>query len=391
MFKHMAGDRALDGARQPVVLQVLPHLDAGGVVRGAIDVAAAQAAAGWTPLVASRGGRGAQELARVGATHMALPLDTKNPLRMRANAARLAHLIRVQGVDLIHARSRAPAWSAWAAARRTNVPLVTTFHGTYGHGTPFKRWYNKVMTRGHVVIAISRHIAAHIEQVYGVAGDRVRVIPRGIDPDMFDAKRIHHERLERLAKAWRLVDGVPVIVLPGRLTRWKGHAVLIEALAKLGRTDICCVLVGDAQGRDGYVAALNRLVAKHHLESVVRIAGPCDDMPAAYMLSDIVVSASTDPEAFGRVPVEAQAMGVPVIVTDHGGARETVIADETGWLVPPGDPNALASALSTVLSLSPARRDAVAYRAVDHVRANFNKTTMCAQTMAVYRELLGRG
>lgn len=372
-----------------MVLQILPALVTGGVERGTIDVAAALAEAGWTSLVASEGGPMARELSRVGAEHITLPLASKNPMVIRRNTEALVELIEARGIDLIHARSRAPAWSAWAAAQRTGRHFVTTFHGTYNLGWfGFKQRYNSVMTRGERVIAISDFIAEHVWRIYGVEPDRIRVVPRGIDLSRFDPARVSPERIIQLAQKWRLPDGYPVIMLPGRLTRWKGQAVLIEAIARLGRRNLRCLLVGSDQGRTGYRDFLVDLVKRRGLADVVHLTGECGDMPAAYMLTDVVVSASTDPEAFGRVAVEGQAMGRPVIATDHGASPETILTGRTGWLTPPGDVAALAEALDRFLSLDAAGRAGMAERGMAHVRAHFTKETMCARTLAIYDEVL---
>ncbi len=374
---------------RPVILQVLPALVTGGVERGTVDMAAAIAEAGWTSLVASSGGPMVREIDRAKAIHIELPLDTKNPLKMRDNIERLMTLIAVHKVDIVHARSRAPAWSAMTAARRSGVHFVTTFHGTYNLGwLGLKRAYNRVMASGERVIAISDFIRRHIEETYHIDPSRIRVVPRGVDLVRFDPTRVSAERMIQLAQKWRLVDGQRVIMLPGRLTRWKGQEVLIEALAMVGRRDLRCILVGSDQGRAGYVKELHALAARHGLEQVVHVAGECNDMPAAYMLSDLVVSASTDPEAFGRVIAEGQAMGRPVIATDHGAGRETVIEGRTGLLVPPGDPMALAAAMDRVLVMSPEAREEMAQAAMAHVRANFTRELMCSRTLAVYAELL---
>jgi glycosyltransferase involved in cell wall biosynthesis len=374
--------------RRPAVLQVLPQMGAGGVPRGTIEVAGALACAGWGALVASAGGPGVAELEAAGATHLVLPLETKSPLAMWRNAGRLARLITAH-VDLVHARSRAPAWSALAAARRCRVPFVTTFHGTYGHGSALKRRYNAVMTKGDAVIAISGHIAEHIRTVYGVDEERMHIVHRGVDTARFDARAVAPERVAALRHVWGVPDGLPVVLLPGRLTRWKGQAVLIEAVARLARRDLCTLVVGDAQGREGYRAELEALIARHGLGRTVRIAGATADMPAAYLAADVVVSASTEPEAFGRVAVEAQAMGRPVIATAHGGALETVADGETGWLVAPGDAAALARAIERVLALDPAARARIGAAGVERVRRRFTTAAMCAGTLAVYRALLG--
>jgi len=386
-------DPSIVGAerRPPTVLQVLPALEAGGVERGTIDVALALAGAGWRSLVASAGGPMVYELDRAGIAHVVLPLKRRNPIAIRANADRLTALIAAEDVAIVHARSRAPAWSALYAARRTGRPLVTTFHGTYNFGNRLKQRYNSVMAKGERVIAISHFIADHVRAHYGVGEDRLRVIPRGIDLERFDPARVSAERLVQLAGRWRLPDGMPVVMLPGRLTRWKGHAVLIEALARLGRRDLRCLLVGAEQESHGYREELERLITRHDLFEVVHIVEHCRDMAAAYMLADVVVSASLDPEAFGRVVVEAQAMGRPTIATDHGGARETLLPGETGFLVPPGDPEALAAALDRAIALDASAREALAARAIPRIRAGFSKAAMCARTLAVYDEVLGAG
>lgn len=388
----MAVDPSISDAaaerRAPTVLQVLPALETGGVERGTVDVAAALVAAGWGSIVASAGGPMEHEIERVGARHVTLPLARKGPIAIHANIDRLAILIEVADVDLVHARSRAPAWSALYAARRTGRPFVTTFHGTYNASNRLKRWYNSVMTRGDRVIAISQFIGEHIRQTYRIEDRTLRVIPRGIDLNVFDPEKVGAGRLVALAEAWRLPDGMPVVMMPGRLTRWKGHIVLIEALALLDRKDIRCLLVGADQGRRDYRMELERLSKARGLESVVHITDHCRDMPAAYMLADVVVSASLDPEAFGRVVVEAQAMGRPTIATDHGAARETIIPEVSGWLTPPGDARALADALERALTLDAPARETLAGQASPRVRAAFSKETMCNRTLAIYRELL---
>jgi glycosyltransferase involved in cell wall biosynthesis len=382
------GNPQASARKRPVVLQVLPALVTGGAERGAIDVAAALHQAGGTPLVASAGGPMARELERWRVPHFTLPLDSKNPLVMRRNVDRLSRIIREHDVDIVHARSRAPAWSALGAARRTGVPFMTTFHAPYNFSSKLKRFYNSVMAKGDRVIAISEFIRDHIIANYEIDPARIRVIHRGIDVNHFSPDRVSPERVIQLAKTWRLPDDHQVIMLPGRLTRWKGQTVLIDALAKLGRRDVLCLMVGSDQGRAGYRQELEEQTKRLGLEGVVRLVDHCNDMPAAYMLADVVVSASSDPEAFGRVIVEAQAMGRPVIVTNHGAVRETVIAGETAWAVPPNDADALAEALADALSLDAGQRAILGDRAMAYVNARFTKDRMCADTLAVYDELL---
>ena len=243
------------------------------------------------------------------------------------------------------------------------------------------------MARGERVIAISDFVAAHAASVYGVGPDRLRTIPRGVDLNVFDANRVNGDRVADLAARWRVADGFAVVMLPGRLTRWKGGLEFIEAIARLGRRDVCCLLVG-AEQRAGFRRELEAQIERFSLAGQFRIVEDCRDISAAYVLADVVVSASTDPEGFGRTIVEAQAMGRPVIATDHGGARETVIPGNTGWLVPPGDPVSLAAAIEDALSLDLPSRRALAQRARAHIAVGFTREAMCARTIEIYEELL---
>src|SRR5438132_942367 len=262
--------------RPPAVLQILPNLVSGGAERGAVELAGALVAAGWTSYVASAGGPLEREIARAGATHLTLPLGSKNPLMIRRNAATLERLIRRLGIDIVHARSRAPAWSAWSAARATGRHFVTTFHNAYDAGAALRHWYNSVMARGERVIAISDFVADHAAKVYGVGPDRLRTIPRGVDLDIFDPSRVGAERIVSLARQWRLPDGAAVVMLPGRLTRWKGGLDFITAVAALGRRDICCLLVG-AEQRRGFRRDLEAAIERNGIAGLFRIVEECRD------------------------------------------------------------------------------------------------------------------
>lgn len=365
------------------VLQVLPSLVAGGVERGTLEIAEAIIAAGGRALVASAGGPLVGPLERLGATHITLPLRTKSPWGILRNAGALARLARAEGVGIIHARSRAPAWSAMLAARRTGAHFVTTYHGTYNEGVPGKRLYNSVMARGERVIAISHFIAGHLRARHGTDPARIRIIPRGVDARRFDPALVPPARLAALRAGWRLPEGRPVVMLPGRLTRWKGQGVLLEAMARLPG-DAVAVLVGDGPR---YRRVLEAEAARLGLGERLRFAGHVEDMPAALMLADLVLHCSVEPEAFGRTVIEAQAMARPVIAADLGGPRETVVQGETGWRVAPGDPAALAAAIAQALGLPPAARAAIGEAARAHVLAHYTTAAMQQATLAVYREL----
>ena len=384
--------RLSQGDKRPaIVLQVLPRLASGGVERGTLQIAAALRDSGATALVASAGGAMERELVRLGVEHITLPLASKNPITMYRNAGRLARLIRERGVDLVHARSRAPAWSARAAARQTGCRFVTTFHAPYGLELPFKRRYNAIMTSGERVIAISQFIADHVRKNYRFDEERLRVIPRGVDLELFDPERVSAERVISLIRDWRLPDDLPVILMPGRQSRWKGQLLVLEALSLMDDLDFRCVLVGAGQGHAGYRRELEAKVSKGSLATKVFLAGACSDMPAAYKLADVVVSSSLLPEGFGRVVGEAQAMGRPVVVSDHGGAREQILLDETGFVFTPGDAPSLARALRRALALSPDERTYLHDQAIEHARRTYSKEGMCHATLAVYDELLASG
>ena len=376
------------------LLQIIPSLDAGGAERACLDIAGAVHAQGGRALVASTGGRMAAELAALGGALIILPAASKNPLVMLANIFRLASLIRTQKVDLVHARSRAPAWSALAAAKMTGVPFVTTFHGFYSAGNAVKRLYNSVMLRGVRVIAASQFMATHIRATYHPLTDHIAVIARGIDVQRFDPAAVTPARMAALRQAWKIPDGAQIILLPARLTRWKGQLLFIEALAKLDRPDVIGVLCGDAQGRDGYEQEIRALARHYGIEAQLRITGNVTDMPAAYGLAHAAVSASSDAEAFGRVPVEAMAMGCTIVAADHGGAAETLRSGDSqsafGILFPPGDVAGLAAALVQALTTPRGGGPEQAAAARAHVLANYSTASMCAQTLALYRDVLAK-
>jgi glycosyltransferase involved in cell wall biosynthesis len=377
------------------VLQVVPALETGGVERTALEVGRAIVEAGGRSLVASAGGPMVSELEAGGSRHVELPLASKNPVVMAANRRRLARLIRFEGVSLVHARSRAPAWSAYGAARDAGVPFVTTYHGIYSGRTRTKILYNSVMARGDRVIANSAYTAEAIRTTYGAkayfdAGG-LRTIPRGADLSRFDGALLDAARRDAALAAFGGRDAFRIL-LPGRLSPWKGQRELILAAGILQRSGelprLRVVMTGSAQGRDDYLAGLKQAVATEGLDEVVHIHGHWEDMPAAYDWADLTVSASTRPEAFGRVAIEAQAMACPVVATAHGGSLETVDAGTTGYLVPPGDADALAEAIVMVAKMSPEVRDTMGQQARDRARANFSTQAMTAATLSVYKELL---
>ena len=372
------------------LLQVVPALDAGGVEQTALDVADAVVAAGGRVIVASSGGRLEPKLVALGAESIRAPVHSKNPVDIALNALWLQKLIKRRGVTLVHARSRAPAFSSQWAARRAGVPFVATYAGVYNARSRLKRWYNGVMTRGDLVIANSAYTRAHLIAEHGADPDRVVAIPRGIDLDAFDAHAVADERVTSLRDMWGL-DDRPTVLLAARLTRWKGHTLLLEAAALLqarGVEAFNMVFVGDAQGRAAYHVELVDRIARLGLSDRVRLVGHCNDMPAAYLAADLVVAPSLEPEAFGRTAVEPQAMGRPILAADHGAARETVVDGETGWLVAPGDASAWADALEEALAAGPHAWARMGEEGRVRARDLFSVAAMTRATLEAYERLL---
>jgi glycosyltransferase involved in cell wall biosynthesis len=380
------------------ILQIIPELDAGGAERTTIDIAAALTDAGARALVASQGGRLVSELQARGGIWIPFPAATKNPLKMYMSSRRLAHIIEQEGISIVHARSRAPAWVALGATQKSGVPLVTTYHGAYSGRSSLKKQYNAIMSRGEIVIANSNFTARRVISLNPEAESRIRVIYRGTDLQIFNPGSVDAARVQRLRKEWDIEADERIVLLAARLTSWKGQQVLIDAariLTRAGTTGVKYVLAGDPQGRATYADALDRQIRDAGLEGIVVRTGHCVDMPAAFMAASIVTVPSTEPEAFGRSAVEAQAMGKPVIVSDLGAVPETVLtppvvpaSERTGWTVPPDDAPALAAAIGDALRLGVAARDSLAVRARTHVERNFSLTHMCAATLAAYAEIL---
>lgn len=374
--------------KPPVILQIIPSLGPGGAEQGCIDVASAICKAGGTALVVSHQGARIHELTRVGAKHIDMPMHSKNIFTMIFNIRRIRALIRDYKIDIVHVRSRAPAWSAFMAVRGTQAQFITTCHAPYKFKNRFKKIYNSIMTKGARVIAISDFVAHYLKANYMIDEKLIRTIQRGIPIEKFHPANVTPERMIKLSNTWRIPEGMHVIMLPGRLTRWKGHHIFIDALSQLDRTDVFGLIIGSDQGRTDYTKELHNLITKKNLDGRVRIVEHCADMPAAYMLAEIIVSASIEPEGFGRIPVEAQAMGRSIIATAHGGARETITDGETGWLVPPYNPKALADKIQDVLNMSQEIKEHIALRAIENASVRFSKDRMTADTLRVYNELL---
>ena len=374
---------------KPVVLQVLPELNHGGVEVGTVEIASGLQAAGIKNFVASSGGRMAYELQKLKVKHFELPLKTKNPIKLWLNARRLAQIIKDNGVNIVHARSRAPAWSAYWAAKKTGAVFLTTFHGSYGLG-PFgiKKIYNRVMTYGKLVIAISTHIKNHLIKDYGVDENKIRLIYRCVNTDNFSPDKVTQERIIKALQDNHIPEDKPIVSLIGRVTRWKGQHLLLEALSKVKSKDFYCLIVGSDQGRVRYTNKLKELVKKYNLGGKVEFIEHSFDIPALLMISDVVLSAAIKPEAFGRAAIEGQAMGKIVLASNIGGSLDNTIDGVTGKLFESNSAQSLADAIDWALNLSPKERAKISQAAIKNVKDNFTKEIMCNKTIAVYQELL---
>jgi glycosyltransferase involved in cell wall biosynthesis len=349
---------------QPTILQILPALEQGGVERGTIEIDNALVDAGWKSIVVSAGGRLVKQLK---GKHLQLPLDTKNPAKMFLNSHFLKFVIKENKVDIVHARSRAPAWSAYWAAKSTKAHFLTTFHGTYGLSNNLKKKYNSVMTKGEKIIAVSDFIKNHITEYYQVNPDKIITIPRGADLNLFKPD------IEPVKV------GLPsgkIVILPGRITRWKGHHVFIEAMRGVNATG---VIVGDVENAE-YMRELEKTLP----DNIIILPGTPDIAPVLAN-ADIIVSASIKPEAFGRIAIEAQAMGKPIVATNIGGTLETVINGKTGLLVPPNDAAAMRAAIEQILNSEQDWKNACLANA-----QNFSSAKMCENTLNLYKQILGQ-
>lgn len=375
--------------KKPVVLQILPEMNQGGVEIGTIEIASALQEKGIKNFVASAGGRLEYNLDKLKVPHFTLPLKTKNPFKMWLNYRRLVKIIKENDINIVHARSRAPAWSAYWAAKKTGAKFLTTFHGTYGLGPKgIKKFYNRVMTYGDLVIAVSNHIKKHILKNYKCDEKKIRMIHRCVNMEKFDVNKMTAERMIKLMEEFHLPEDKPIILLIGRLTRWKGQMLMIDALEKIKDKDYFCIFVGDDQGRDYYTKELKEAISAKGLDGKFAFIRHVTDVPAMMMISDVVVSASLDPEAFGRIAAEGEAMGRIVIASNIGGSLENIKDGVTGRLFESGNADSLAEALLWALNLSTEEREKIGAAAIEYVKQNFTKEIMCNKTIAVYEELV---
>ena len=377
------------------VLQVIPKLGYGGAETGCFDLAHYLYENDCKSYIATSGGPLLKYINKKKVKIFRLPVQSKNPILILINSIILIFLIIFFNIDIVHARSRAPAWSCLIATKITRRKFVTTFHGTYNFKSMLKKWYNSVMVKSDLIIAGSNFIFSHIKENYSkylLPNKKFLVIFRGINTDFFNPKKIKEGDKSLLRKRWKIDDNKKIILMPGRLTIWKGHEMFIEAISELKKVspekDFVAVILGSDQGRKIYKKKLIRLVEQHRLSNEILFIDHLDLMPIAYEISDIVVSASIEPEAFGRVSVEAQSMEKPIIASNIGGSNETIINDRTGFLFEAGNIKNLSEKMNEVLNLSEVTRNGIGTEGRKNVINKFNVEKMCNSTYSEYKKLL---
>jgi len=372
----------------PVVVQLVPALVRGGVERGTIEMARAIIEAGGRAVVISGGGPMVRHLDRLGATHHQIPVGVKNPLSWGGIRRQVRRVLVDEGADIVHVRSRVPAWIALPAAKSLGIITVSTVHGRFQNSSMLKRIFNGKMLMTDHIIAISNYVKSQIERQFGEKGKKLSVVPRGVDTEVFDPAAVAQSRVIRFVDSIALPEDQPVIMLPARPTAWKGHETLLRALAKIADKPFNCVLLGAADGKPGFVDHLTQTGMKLGLEGRFRLTHGVDDMPAALMAADIVAMPSVTPEPFGRVSLEAQAMGRLVVAFDHGGAAESIIHGKTGWLATPVEEDSLADCLAKALDFTVKQRETMAAETRSHIESGFSTDLMCSRTIAIYARLL---
>ena len=377
------------------VLQVIPKLGYGGAETGCYDIAHYLPENGCKSFIVTSGGELLKFVDKNKVKVFRLPVQSKNPILILINAIILTFIILINNISIIHARSRAPAWSCLIASKITSRKFVTTFHGTYNFKSNIKKFYNSIMLRAKLTIAGSNFIFSHINENYGEylsKEKKLRVIFRGINVDYFNPKNISVLKQEKLKQEWDLSSNKFTILLPGRLTYWKGQEKFIESLNILiedyNITNFQAVILGSDQGRKVYSKKLINLVQRYRLNKKIKFIQHCKEMPLAYSLADVVVSASIEPEAFGRVSVEAQAMGKPIVASNIGGSKETIINKKTGFLYKHDDPRELAKILNTVIQLSVDDLKFMGNEGRKNVTKKFDVETMCQSNLKEYKRLI---
>ena len=378
------------------VLQVIPKLDYGGAETGCYDLAHFLPEQGCKSFIVTSGGVLLKFIKKEKVKVFKFPVQSKNPILILFNAIMISLIILIYNINIVHARSRAPAWSCLIATKITARKFVTTFHGTYNFNNRFKKFYNSVMVRSHLIIAGSNFIFSHINENYGdFFSNRKRkllVIFRGINTNFFNPQKISSLKIEKFSKKNSIDRKKFIILLPGRLTSWKGQKIFIEALKLLSEQNNGLsfegIILGGDQGRSVYKKQLIALVEQHRLKKIIKFIDHCDEMPVAYKIANLVCSCSSEPEAFGRISVEAQSMEIPIIASDIGGSTETIVEGKTGFLFKSGDSNALTNTIITVMQKDYNSLKSIGFEGRKNILKKFDVDKMCHTTFTEYKKLI---
>ena len=369
------------------ILQIVPALNTGGVERGVLEISKYIVQNNFRSVVVSSGGKLEYQVTKSGGIHYRLDVFTKNPLKWKYLRKKIEEIIKIENVDLIHVCSRVPAWIASPLAIKLKIPLITSVHSRLRKQNIFKNYYNSVLIRGNYIIAISKHIQKSITNVYPEAESKVKVIYRGVDQNLFNKSKIPVSRMVNQLKRMEIQDEKPVILMASRPKLWKGQLILIEALSKV-KQDFQCILIGAGDGKQAFQKKLINLINKFNLGGKIKLTPSTSDIQAAFMMGDIIVMPSIDPEPFGRIIVEGQSLEKIVIGFNHGGTSETIIDGETGFLAKPLSVSSLAEKIEIALNLDDNKRKNITKLAKKNVERNFSHVKMCDDTFQLYKKCL---
>ena len=377
------------------ILQIIPNMEIGGAERTVLEITSFLKDTNFSSLVLTSGGKLIDDLENANIEVIKLKIDKKNPYSIIKNFFLFTKIFREKKINLVHVRSRAPAWSAIFAAKKLGIPVLTTWHGHVSNSSFIKKIYNSIMLKGDAVIANSIYTAENISKIYGINKSKIDIIPRGVDVNNFKKSNINNHEITKIRENWKIFDTEKVIILlPARLTKWKGHEVAIEAINLLkGESffkNIVCLFAGEQKNSEKYIHNLNRLISSYSLEKKIRLIGKVENMPLAYHASDVILSPSIEPEPFGRIPIEAQASGKIIISCDAGAVKDTIKSGKnfTGFKAIPNNSESLADKIKIALKMENEEIQGMQKRAIINVKNNFSLESMCKKTLEVYKRLL---
>ena len=376
------------------ILQIIPNMEIGGAERTVLEITSFLKDKEFSSLVLTSGGKLIGELEKENIEVIKLKIDKKNPYSIIKNFFLFIKIFREKKIDLVHVRSRAPAWSAIFAAKKMSIPVLTTWHGHVSDSSFIKKIYNSIMLKGDAVIANSAYTAERISKIYNIDLNKIDIISRGVNVESFEGSKFSNTEISNMKKIWSVDDNKIIILFPARLTRWKGHLVTIEAINLLKKEkffdQVIFLFAGEKAGAENYIKKLNSIITKFKLQENIKLVERIENMPLAYHASDVVLSPSIEPEPFGRIPIEAQAAGKTIIASDHGAVKDTIKNGNnfTGFKVKPNDPQALSIAIKQSIIMDKKDLTKMHERAISNVKNNFSLENMCKKTLEVYKRLL---